>query len=119
MTHFLRTTPSTRKRNRRKGGTGEIYQKLDKENFKSSNPLPNYSRTPRPDPSRDIPSKPMEFNTEATARNSIMEKALRGKESKETCQEIFRKSKCLAPAYNKGAVQYVGSLAEAKDVGKK
>jgi hypothetical protein len=119
MTHYLRSTPSTRKKNRRKGGTGLVYQKLDKENFKSSNKIPNYSRTPRPDPSRSIPSKPMNFAPDATARDSIMERALRGEESEETRNEIIRKSKCLAPAYNKGAAQYVGTTDDAKNLGRK
>ena len=119
MTHYLRSTPSLRKKNRRKGGTGVVYQKLDKENFKSSNKIPNYSRTPRPDPTKDIPSAPMNFTPEATARNSMMEKALRGEESEETRNEIIRKSKCLAPAYNKGAAQYVGTTDDAKNLGRK
>ena len=118
MTHYLQTTPSLRKKNRRKGGTGIVFKKLDKENFQSSNKIPDYNQTPRPDPTRDIPSRPIEDFVPAT-RNSIMERALRGEESEETRNEIIRKSKCLAPAYNKGAVQYVGSEAEARDVGKK
>lgn len=119
MTHYLRSTPSTRRKNRRKGGTGVVYEKLDRQNFKSSNKIPNYSRTPRPDPSRDIPSRPMDFAPDATARDSIMERALRGEESEETRKEIIRKSKCLAPAYNKGAAQYVGTTDDAKDLGRK
>ncbi len=33
-------------------------------------------------------------------------------------KETARKSKCVAPAYNKGAYQYVSSLEQAKLVGK-
>ncbi len=33
-------------------------------------------------------------------------------------KESFRKSKCVAPAYNKGAYQYVSSREQAKLVGK-
>lgn len=34
-------------------------------------------------------------------------------------EEIERKKKCVAPAYNKGAYQYIGSEEQAKWVGKK
>ena len=33
-------------------------------------------------------------------------------------QETVRKSKCVAPAFNKGAYQYVGSVEEAKYIGR-
>ena len=33
-------------------------------------------------------------------------------------KEIKRKAKCSAPAYNKGAYQYVGTVAAAKGVGR-
>lgn len=97
--------------------TGIVYKKLDKKNFVSSNKIPNYKYTPRPDPSRNVPSIPMTFSP--AEKDSMMERALRSKEeSEETRAEIIRKSKCLAPAYNKGAVQYIGTEEEAKDVGK-
>ncbi len=117
MTFYLRTTPSLKKKNRKKGGTGLVWEKLPKD-FKSSNKIPTYE-TPRDDPTRDIPSLPMTFDPTTMQRDSIMEKVLRGEESQETSDEIIRKSKCLAPAYNKGAMQYISSEDQAKDVGKK
>jgi hypothetical protein len=33
-------------------------------------------------------------------------------------EEVQRKKKCIAPAYNKGAYQYIGSEEQAKWVGK-
>lgn len=33
-------------------------------------------------------------------------------------KETARKSKCVAPAFNKGAYQYVGSLEQAKCIGR-
>ncbi len=33
-------------------------------------------------------------------------------------KETIRKSKCVAPAFNKGAYQYVGSISDAKHIGK-
>lgn len=111
--YHLRSTPSLKKDKRR----GIVrFKKLDKVNFKSSNKIPTYKI---PHGSTDhIPSLPMDFDPDATARDSIMERALHGDETQETKDEIIRKSKCLAPAYNKGAVQYVGSKAAAKDVGR-
>lgn len=32
--------------------------------------------------------------------------------------EMIRKSKCVAPAFNKGAYQYVGTIADAKQIGR-
>jgi len=32
--------------------------------------------------------------------------------------ESARRAKCVAPAFNKGAYQYVGSLEDAKNVGR-
>lgn len=34
-------------------------------------------------------------------------------------QEILRKKSCVAPAYNKGAYQYISSEEQARDAGKK
>lgn len=36
----------------------------------------------------------------------------------EANKEMERRSKCVAPAFNKGAYQYVGSFEEAKWVGR-
>ena len=33
-------------------------------------------------------------------------------------REMKRKAKCTAPAYNKGAYQYVGTVSAAKGVGR-
>ena len=33
-------------------------------------------------------------------------------------KEMKRKAKCSAPAYNKGAYQYVGTVAAAKGIGR-
>ena len=32
--------------------------------------------------------------------------------------EMIRKSKCVAPAFNKGAYQYIGTFADAKQIGR-
>ena len=33
-------------------------------------------------------------------------------------KEAVRKSKCVAPLFNKGAYQFIGSIAEAKHLGR-
>ena len=37
---------------------------------------------------------------------------------KEASKEAHRKSKCIAPLFNKGAYQYLGSIEEAKYIGR-
>jgi hypothetical protein len=32
--------------------------------------------------------------------------------------EVVRKSKCIAPLFNKGAYQYIGNIKEAKHIGR-
>lgn len=52
-----------------------------------------------------------------TTKNSMMND--RFFESPEVRAEIERKASCLAPAYNNGAVQFIGDLQSARDAGKK
>ena len=37
---------------------------------------------------------------------------------KEAKKESIRKSKCIAPLFNKGAYQYIGNIREAKYIGR-
>lgn len=95
-------------------------QKIDRSRIRTTVPLPTYRWSPRPDPSRSIPSHvPTEPNPNATARRSIMEHVLHGGEAPEVTAEIIRKSKCMAPAYNKGAYQYVSDAESAMYAGRK
>lgn len=55
--------------------------------------------------------------TNNTSKSSIMEE--RYKETPEVRAAIERKANCLAPAYNKGAYQYISDEQSAKDAGKK
>lgn len=118
--YHLGSTPSiarNKKRKKRLGKSGPVFEKLDRENFKSGNKIPSYL----PPPGRETveyPSRPMDFAPDATARRSIMEQVLNGNESEETKAEVIRKSKCIVPAYNKGAVQYISSEAAARDAGR-
>jgi len=85
----------------------------------TTNKLPDYTWRTKMDRTRDIPSLDTGSGKDATARSSMMEVALSGKEAPDVASEIIRKGKCLAPAYNKGAVQYVGSIDQAQDAGRK
>jgi hypothetical protein len=57
--------------------------------------------------------------SQATARNSMMDAAQLAKEAPEVREAIIAKSKRLAPAYNKGAYQYVCDEAEIQTLGRK
>lgn len=118
--YHLQSTPSIRKnakRRKKKNSNVEVFQKLDRSTYQSGNKIPSYGVPAwRRDATRDIPSVPM---TGAPAtKHSIVDRVLRGDESEETKTEVLRKSQCVAPAYNKGAMQYVGSVEAARDVGK-
>ena len=63
------------------------------------------------EPETRLPPKP-----EVRLRYDDPEMAEREKKAQE---EIAYKATCTAPAYNKGAYQYVYSEEQAKDVGKK
>ena len=138
MSIYLQTTPSLRKKRmtkasrkllsehneeRRKQGLAPLenlkFQKLVHDKVRSERNMPNYSYTPRHDATKNIPSSTSIGKQNATARRSIMEKVTTGEISGKDAEEVVRKSKCLAPAYNKGAVQYVGDSDAARDAGKK
>ncbi len=140
MSIYLQSTPSLRKKRmtkgqrkllekvneeRRKNGEKPLASlktpKLDKENFQSTNKLPNYGWNPRGASTAHIPSKIHDApaDAHATGRNTVMDKVQRGEITGKDAEEVVRKSKCLAPAYNKGAVQYIGDEDAARDAGKK
>jgi len=66
-----------------------------------------------------IPSKKSMGTSSDTCRNTAMEKVARGQITGAAATEIRRKAKCLAPAYNKGAYQYISDENAAKDAGHK
>ena len=65
--------------------------------------------------SSTVPSADLKMHN--TARSSMMED--RFKESPEVRAAIERKANCLAPAYSKGAYQYIGDEESAKCAGRK
>ena len=138
MSIYLQSTPSLRKKRmtkkqrtllhevnvqRRKNGEPSLESlrtpKLDKR--KLSEKMPDYTWNPRGTGTAHIPSlihsAPADAN--ATSRNTVMDKVQRGEITGKDAEEVIRKSKCLAPAFNKGAVQYIGDASAAKDAGKK
>lgn len=110
---------------RRKNGEAPLENlktpKLDKESVRSKSNMPNYSWNPRGASTAHIPSKIHDApaDAHATTRDTVMDKVQRGAITGKEAEEIERKSKCLAPAYNKGAVQYIGDAEAARDAGKK
>lgn len=95
------------------------YEKLDQDKVRSKSNLPCYTHNPRGASTAHIPSCSTTVAPDATARNSIMEKVVTGKIGGADAKEVLRKSKCLAPAFNKGAYQFVGDGDAARDAGKK
>lgn len=98
------------------------YKKLNKDSVRSQDNMPrinSHGLRPGADHSR-IPSHGIEgVEVRACAKTSVLEQVHRGQIKGAEAKEIVRKSKCLAPAYNKGAYQYVGSEQSAKDAGHK
>ena len=140
MSIYLQSTPSLRKKrvtkasrkllheeNERRRKVGKVpldtlkFQKLDKDKVRSASNMPNYSWNPRGVSTAHIPSliHHAPADAHATERNTVMDKVQRGMITGKDAEEVIRKSKCLAPAYNKGAVQYVGDSDAARDAGKK
>ncbi len=64
--------------------------------------------------------KPNMCNVYTAGINSIWEKIRKGEEKPETIQAIVAKSKRIAPAYSKGAMQYLGDDPDViRNAGKK
>lgn len=138
-TIYLQATPSLKKRkttkasvrrlqeeNARRKKRGEApldslnFKKLDKERVRSKSNMPDYRWTPRQDRTKEIPSHGIgNVSPDATSRETVMDKVLSGKITGDAAKEIIRKSKCLAPAFSKGAYQYISSEDSAKDAGRK
>lgn len=75
-----------------------------------------YSAPRRGSDTSNIPSK-MEIPKHKPREKTKLSKEMLEREL-EAQQEIERKKQCVAPAYNKGAYQYIGSREQAKDIGK-
>lgn len=97
---------------------GPRFKKLDHDYIRSLGVTKLPTLTYRRDETRDIPSlgggKPG-----ALVNNSVMDPMALSRESPEVRAAIIAKSKRLAPAYNKGAVQYVSDETDPKTIGRK
>lgn len=99
--------------------TGNVFSKLNKDAVRSADNLPKRPFIRQGADHSSIPSKKPSFGQDATARNSMVEKVRRGEIEDSQGREVLRKATCLAPAYNKGAYQYVGSTEMAQEAGRK
>lgn len=111
--------PRRYKRYRAKAGS-EVYKRLDKDAVRSADNLPQHRILRQGADHSSIPSKKLPPPTpDEGARDTIMERVRQRKINGAEGKEIERKAKCLAPAYNKGAYQYVGTEQDAADAGHK
>lgn len=99
--------------------TGNVFPKLNKDAVRSADNLPKRPFIRQGADHSSIPSKHTTVCGDLTPRDSVMEKVARGEIQGEVADQIRHKAKCLAPAYNKGAYQYVGSKDVAQDAGRK
>lgn len=89
-----------------------IANEYAKKNLVNAVPVSFLSTSDR---TKNIPS--VDSKKHSTYKNTMMND--RFKESPEVRAEIERKSNCLAPAYSKGAYQFVSDSESAKCAGRK
>lgn len=99
---------------------GEVAKKLDVRKLQGVNVTFGASRALRPgsDVALNLPSH-VTTTQFLPSRINVMDPAQLAKETPEVREAIIAKSKRLAPAYNKGAVQYVTDGAEIQTLGRK
>lgn len=106
---------------RKRVSSGPRFPKLDHDYIRSLGvgkiPSLDYSGR-RGSETRDIPSLNASGPGACISR-SVMDPVSLAKESPEVRDAIIAKSKRLAPAYNKGAVQYVSDETDPKTIGRK
>ena len=105
---------------KKKKSTGVVARKLDRSKLRGVDVVFGSTRALRPgsDVALSIPSHSTSTQF-LPSRNSVMDAAQLAKESPEVREAIIAKSKRLAPAYNKGAVQYVTDGADIETLGRK
>jgi len=99
---------------------GEIVKKLDVSKLRGVSVTFGSTRALRPG-SEVALNLPSHVTTKQflPSRNSVMDAAQLAKETPEVRDAIIAKSKRLAPAYSKGAVQYVTDDADIQSLGRK
>ena len=98
----------------------EVYQKYVKPPFREMKELPSNSALTRMHSVRTH-QHPSNHGTGAfsPARNSVMDAANLLKETPDVREAILEKSRRIAPAYSKGALQYVTDGSDPKYIGRK
>ena len=111
---------NTYKHRGKKKPKGPIAKKLDVKSLRGVDVVFGSNRALRPGSDVALSLKSHVTSTQfSPSRNSVMDAAQLAKESPEVREAIIAKSKRLAPAYNKGAVQYVTDGAEIETLGRK
>ena len=117
-------TRATFKPKKKRKPKGVLAKKLDVKKMQklisSKSFVPNYSYTARPgaEIASNLPS--LVTTTQFIPnRTGMMDPTKLAKESPEVQEAIIAKSKRLAPAFNKGAVQYITDDAEIQTLGRK
>lgn len=98
--------------------SGPRFAKLDHDYIRSLGVTKLPTLTYRRDETRDIPSLGS-TTLGALVNNSVMDPVNLARETPAVRDAIIAKSKRLAPAYNKGAVQYVSDETDPKTIGRK
>jgi hypothetical protein len=99
---------------------GEVAKKLDVRKLEGVTVTFGSTRALRPgsDVALNLPSH-VTTKQFLPARINVMDPAQLAKETPEVRDAIIAKSKRLAPAYSKGAVQYVTDDADVQSLGRK
>ena len=99
---------------------GEVARKLDTRKLRGVDVVFGSTRALRPGSDVALSIQSHVTSTQfLPSRNSVMDAAQLAKEAPEVREAIIAKSKRLAPAYSKGAVQYVTDDADVQSLGRK
>lgn len=114
-------TKSTYKhRGKQRKPKGPVAKKLDLKSLRGVDVVFGSNRALRPGSDVALSLQSHVTSTQfSPARMNVMDPAQLAKETPEVRDAIIAKSKRLAPAYNKGAYQYVGDEAEVETLGRK
>lgn len=99
---------------------GEVARKLDKRKLRGVGVVFGLNRALRPGSDIALNIKSHVTSTQfLPSRNSVMDAVQLAKEEPAVREAIIAKSKRLAPAYSKGAVQYITDDADVQSLGRK
>lgn len=114
------TKPTYKHRGKQRKPKGPVAKKLDLKSLRGVDVVFGSNRALRPGSDVALSLQSHVTSTQfSPARMNVMDPAQLAKESPEVRAAIIAKSKRLAPAYNKGAVQYVTDGADIETLGRK